>query len=443
MSDENTIDVKTKAAFEKVAGMVQDIQSELTAANAERKSVDVVTTDKITKLGEAAASALADLNEVKQKSAAEEQARNVLEERLNAVEMAGTKSSDGNEVRDDPEYKQALSLYLKKGIELPAEVMNGQYGGMATKMAWGVDDDKIDMIKKDLIAGSGADGGYFITADRAATMSKRIFETSSLRPLANIVTTTSDVWEQVLDDGEADSGWVGEVQARPDTNTPQIGLIQIPVHELYAQPLATQKMLDDAGFNIEAWLSNKVDSKLGRDENTAFVVGDGSQKPKGFMSYPAWSVAGTYQRDAVEQISSGAATTFTADGLIEVQNSLIEGYQARATWGMKRSSFTDIAQIKQTNGTYLINPNIIAQGADKVLLGKPITFMDDMAAVAGNALAAVYADFSEFYTIVDRFGIRVLRDPYTSKPYVKFYTTKRVGGAVTNYEAGKIVKLAV
>jgi HK97 family phage major capsid protein len=256
------------------------------------------------------------------------------------------------------------------------------------------------------------------------------------------MSTTSDVMEILLDDDEADCGWVGEVDDRDDTDSPQIGLIKIPIHEMYAQPKATQKMLDDAGLDLEGWLSRKVEMRLGRKENTAFVVGDGSQKPKGFLSYDAWSSAGVYQRNAVEQIITDAASTIAGDDLIELQNSLIEDYQAGATWGMKRATWFLIATLKtSTGGDYLLNPRVIAEGAEKILLGNGVTFMNDMPVKADNALPIVYADFKEFYTVVDRFGIRILRDPYTAKPYVRFYTTKRVGGAVTNYEAGKILKV--
>jgi len=200
-------------------------------------------------------------------------------------------------------------------------------------------------------------------------------------------------------------------------------------------------MLDDAGFDIESWLTKKVTEKLSRVENTAFVSGTGVNSPKGVLGYTKWTTNGTYERNKIEQVISGTDGEFTADGLIDTQNALKEDYQGNASWLIKRASFGSIIKLKNGQGEYLINPFLLAQGGDKVLLGKPVVFANDVAAVATDALCAVYGDFKQGYTIVDRFGFRVIRDEFTSKPYVKFYTTKRVGGACTNYEALKINKL--
>jgi len=190
-------------------------------------------------------------------------------------------------------------------------------------------------------------------------------------------------------------------------------------------------------------LAGKTDDILTRTENTAFVTGDGAQKPKGFMAYAAWTTNGTYERNKLEQINSGTSAVIKADGLIELQNSLKEVYQAGAIFLMKRSTFGAVAKLKNGNGDYLLNSMMLPQGATTTLLGKPVVFADDIAAASANSLSIAYGNFGVGYTIADRMGIRVLRDPYTSKPYIKFYTTKRVGGAVTNYEAIKIQKLAV
>jgi HK97 family phage major capsid protein len=298
------------------------------------------------------------------------------------------------------------------------------------------------LAKKDLLAGSAPDGGFFLSNDRSSRVSMRVFETSPVRSVATVETTTADVWEVLIDDDEPASGWVGEVQDRPKTDSAQVALIKIPIHEQYAMPQATQKILDDAGFDIAGWHQRKVADKFSRLENTAFVSGDGSAKPKGFLSYSAWAAAGTYQRDAVEQVTTAASGTIAGDDLIGLQGSLIENYQPGAAWMMRRATFfNSIMTLADTAGQYLLNPLMIAQGADLQLLGKPVVLAADMPAVAANALSVCYANWREFYTVVDRLGIRILRDPLTSKPYVKFYTTKRVGGAVTNYEAGKILKI--
>ena len=160
------------------------------------------------------------------------------------------------------------------------------------------------------------------------------------------------------------------------------------------------------------------------------------------MSHAAWAVNGTYERNKIEQIVSGTSAVVKADGLISLQNALLEAYQPNAKFLMKRATFGAVSKLKDGTGAYLLNPMMLPQGATMVLLGKPVIFADDIAAIAANSLSIAYGDFQKAYTIVDRMGIRVLRDPYTTKPFIKFYTTKRVGGAVTNYQALKIQKLA-
>ncbi|QDP65960.1 MAG: putative major capsid protein [Prokaryotic dsDNA virus sp.] len=419
-------------------GIYDSVTAFQSALDEVKGKVDGLDNEKLEKMAKDAADGI---DAVNKERAEEKAAAKELEQKVAFLEGKIARG-DAGEDAGDPEFKHAVARYLRKGVLVDEEHVERAYKAYAEKNLFGADDREVDRQVKDMVAASGPDGGYFVTTDRSNQISERIFETSPLRQVANVVTTTSDVYELILDDDESDSGWVGEVQSRPDTNTPQVGLIKIPVHEVYAQPRATQKMLDDAGFDIEGWLSRKVSSQIGRKENTSFVAGDGSQKPKGFLSYAAWSSAGVYERNAVEQITSGTSGDFDADDIIELGNSLIEDYQANATFGMKRATFTDVMQLKSSDGAYLLDPRILMEGGTKMLLGKDVVFMEDMPVKASNALAMVVADFEEFYTVVDRLGIRVLRDPYTAKPYVRYYTTKRVGGAVTNYEAGKILKIA-
>jgi HK97 family phage major capsid protein len=403
------------------------------------KKYDAVDVDSLKKASDAAVKNLEAIQEIKQQIAAMDH-----KERLDQIELLIAKSSDNSiSDADKKEFKQAITKYFRRGIPLSDEMVEKVCDMQANMEFIGAEDHQTDSYKKDLVVGSGPDGGYWVLPDRSSDVSTRIFETSPIRQVANIVTTSSDMWEIPLDDDEFSSGWVGEVETRSDTNTSEIGLVKIPVHEGYAQPRATQKMLDDAGFDIESWLIGKVTRKLGRQENTAFVTGDGSKKPKGYLDYAAWASAGVYERNKVEQITATgtAGALDEADDLITLQNSLLEDYQGTAIFGMRRATFTSVMQLKDSQGQYLLEPSIIKGGTDKILLGKPVIFMSDMPAVAANALAVVYAAFDEFYTIVDRLGMRVLRDPYTAKPYVRFYTIKRVGGAVTNFQAGKILKI--
>jgi len=403
--------------------------------------IDTIVQDSIKQAAEQSAKAAEEMQELKLKFESAEKTGEHLEKML--ARIGGT--AGGDEVKEfSAKAGEQMARYLRKGTRLDDDVVKGVVELQLKDGMFGVDDYVRENEIKTLIAGNNPQGGYFIRPERSSTMIQRIFETSPLRSIANIETTSSDVLEFLIDDDEATSGgWVGETSSRGETDTPDIGLLTIPVHEQFAQPKATQKMLDDAGFDIEGWLSRKVTNKMSRTENTSFVSGDGSQKAKGFLTLPAWAVNGTYERNAIEQINSGSAAAFTGDGVKKLQNALIEAYQPGANWGIKRASWEQIITLKDGNGAYLLDPRSFKTGDDLVLLGKPVIFMDDMPAIGANALAMVYGDFGVGYTIVDRIGFRVIRDELTAKPFIKFYTTKRTGGAPTSYEALKLQKLAV
>lgn len=415
------------------------------AANrAEKKSgeQDPAMIESIQKASEAAAKAAEDVSEIKTSMAAHDKTVEFVEKAINR--MAANDPRMGGRSEIEQKAAEATARYLRTGEAFPVDVAEAVVKSLIGNSMYGISEDRRTMYEKNMIAGIGPTGGYFIRPERSATMIQRIFETSPLRSVANIETTSSDVLEFIIDDDEATSGgWVGETSPRGNTDTPNIGLLTIPVHEQFAQPLITQKMLDDAGFDIESWLSGKVTRKMTRVENTAFIVGDGDQKPKGILSYKAWTTADTYERNAIEQINSGAAGAFTGDGIKKLKNSVKEEYQAPAVFGIKRESFEDIITLKDGEGRYLLDQDSFKNGDTMVLLGKPVIFMHDIPqSGTADALALVYGDFGTGYTIVDRMGFRVIRDELTLKPYIKFYTTKRVGGAATNYESFKIQKLA-
>jgi len=296
---------------------------------------------------------------------------------------------------------------------------------------------------------SDPDGGYLVLPTYDSIRKTREFETSPMRQLASIMTINSDRLVIPVDYDEASASRVGERGSRTDTDTPQIGQIEIPVHEMYAQQKVTQKLIDDIGMNIESWLSSKVADKFIRTENTEFVSGTTALEAQGFLTYSAWttnttaSQVGIFEHGKIEQVNSTSAGAFTADGLLLIQNSLLEVYQANAHWMTKRHSFGQIMKLKDGEGNYLFNRALdMRVGKPFDLLGAPVLFANDMPTIASNALALAYGDFRAGYQIVDRKGVTLLRDPYTSKPYVIFYYTKRSGGAVVNFEAIKIQKLA-
>lgn len=320
-------------------------------------------------------------------------------------------------VIDDPaaaEHKAAFRTYLRKG-----------------------DDSGLARIEtKTLSVESDPEGGYMVTPEMSATIVATVFESSPVRTVAAVEAIGSDSLELLVDKAEAGAGWVAETEARPETTTPDLAKIVIPVHEVYAEPRATQKLIDDASIDVEAWLAGKVADKFARMEATAFIAGTGVGQPRGILTYPAGTAWGQ-----IEQVNSGTSAVIVADKLIDLQHALKETYDANAVWLVNRAAMGDIRKLKDTTNQYLWQPGLQIGGVD-TLLGRPIHTAADMPAPAANSLSVAYGDFQRGYQIVDRIGIRVLRDPFTAKPYVKFYTTKRVGGDVVNFEAIKLQKLA-
>ena len=296
-------------------------------------------------------------------------------------------------------------------------------------------------IQKAGLVGSNPDGGYVAPIDVVREIMRRMFESSPVRAVANVLATSSEAVQIILDDEEADAGWVGEVDTRDDTEQPGLGEVIIPAHEMFAQPPLSQKVIDDAAINLESWLQDKVARRFARLEATGFVIGDGVKKPRGFLDYGEWANSEQYERDALATIQTATANTLDADDLINTQGLQLEDWQPDSVWMMHRQIWTEVLKLKDGFGQYLINPQLLFTGSQLQLLGKPVFFAGDMPnALTDNAKIIAYGDFSEGYTIIDRIGIRVLRDPYTKKGFVRFYTTRRVGGAVTNYQTIKILK---
>ena len=286
------------------------------------------------------------------------------------------------------------------------------------------------------------DGGYVVMPEMADFVAGRVFETSPLRTVARVIQGSSKSIEVMIDDDEAAATWVGEGASGGETNTPQIGLMEIPAHKIEADPRMTVEMTQDPAINMETWLQQKVASKFSRTENTAFVAGNGVSKPKGILAYDAWASAGVYERNKLEQVNLGATSTLTSDGFISLQGSLKEEYQGNAVWLMKRATYFDALKLKG-NDQYFFGQTLLKDGVQSpTLLGKRVIFCDDMQAIGANNLAVAYGDFGVGYTVYDRIGLTVLRDPYTAKGFITYYTTKRTGGAVTNYDSIKIGKVA-
>lgn len=295
---------------------------------------------------------------------------------------------------------------------------------------------------------TGDSGGFLIPDVVRAGIQERLRRSSPVRQVASAVSISGMNYQVLVERGDAGYEWAGEKSTRSETDTPTVNRITITAHELSALPKASQRLLDDIGFDLEGWLTGKVQDRFARAEAAAFVSGNGVDKPKGFLSYATATTAD--ETRAVETlqyrgtgVSGGWASTAPADVLVKTFYDLQGAYQANASWMMKNSTMADVAVMKDGDGAYLLREILNADGTlVRTIMGRPAYVADDMPAVAANALAVAVGDFAAGYTIVDGNGMTVLRDPFTAKPHVLFYVTKRVGGGVTDFDAIKLIKFA-
>lgn len=336
---------------------------------------------------------------------------------------------------------QARDFSLIVGQEVSAEDVGKYANGLDTYLRVGADNVRMREVRNLMEVGSDPAGGYFVTPDMNGRIVKKIFETSPARQLFSIVSIGTDAIEGMYDRDDLDTGWVGEKQPRPETGTPEVGKWRIDVNEQYAQPKVTQKLLDDSSFDVEGWLSGKVADKFSRNENTATFTGNTPNMPRGLLTY---QTAATRDADRAwkvwEHIASGSNTGITDSAfLIDLVFRLKVAYRNNAGWLMNRKTLAEVRKLKDGQGNYLWQPDFTSMRAGS-LLGFGITEAEDMPDIAANALSIGFGDFKSAYQIVDRAGIRVLRDPLTEKGYVKYYTTKRMGGDALDFEAAKFMK---
>ncbi|QQR69850.1 MAG: phage major capsid protein [Alphaproteobacteria bacterium] len=321
-------------------------------------------------------------------------------------------------------HKQAFLSYLTKGNE--ADLAQWQSKAMSVN--------------------SDADGGYLAPPELAERVVSRQFDTTPMRQLATVMTVNAEAVEMLRDTDEAEALWVSELATRADTNQPSLARIRIPAYELHAQPKATQKLLDDAAIQVEDWLVAKIADRFARRENAAFIGGDGVTQPRGITNY-ATAATGDSTRawGTLEHVTTGVngdfAASAPADKLIELMHKLKAGYLPKAAWLAPRSVAEKIRKMKDQQNSYLWQPALQA-GVPPTLLGYPFHLAEDMPTLATNSLSLAFGNFAQGYTIVDRSGISVLRDPFTAAPFVKFRCRKRVGGDVVNFEAIKLMKFS-
>lgn len=299
--------------------------------------------------------------------------------------------------------------------------------------------------EKALSVGSDPDGGYLVPAEVEREVMTSLKEVSPIRAVATIREVSGASFKKPFSVSGPGTGWVGESVARPETSSPTLAELTFPTMELYAMPAATASLLDDAAVDVDEWLAEEIRLAFAEQEGTAFVTGDGVNKPKGFLAYPKVANA-SWSWGNLGYVATGAAGAFAAsdpaDSLIDLVYTLKAGYRANARFAINRATQAELRKIKDGDGNYLWQPGE-ALGQAPTLMHFPIIESEDMPDIATDAAAIAFGDFKRGYLIVDRVGLRVLRDPYSAKPYVLFYTTKRVGGGVQDFDAIKLMKFGV
>ncbi|MCC2601700.1 phage major capsid protein [Sphingopyxis yananensis] len=316
---------------------------------------------------------------------------------------------------------QFVERYLRRGVESGVEM-------------------------KALEAVTGGDGGYAVPREIDGEIAATLRSLSPIRAISQVVQTGSSGYRKLLAHGATGASWVGEAGARPETATRDFAEIIPSFGELYANPAATQLMLDDAMFNIEHWLAEEIGREFAVAEGAAFVNGNGTNKPKGFLTYGVSALADAARTfGELQFVISGAAGGFASsspeDKLIELVHALRPPYRQGACWVMNSDTLARIRKFKTSDGQFIWQPGLV-EGQAATLLGYPVVEAEDMPAVAANSLSIAFGNFRSGYLIADRGETRILRDPFSNKPYVHFYATKRVGGGVVDSNAIKLMKFA-
>lgn len=321
------------------------------------------------------------------------------------------------------EHKQAFESYVRKG----------ETQGL------------FEIEAKSMSVGTNADGGYLVPSETETEIGRLLTAASPIRAIAAVRQVSTAVYKKPFAITGAATGWVGETAARPETTSPTLAELQFPAMELYAMPAATQSLLDDAAVNLDQWIAEEVQSAFAVQESTAFVTGNGTNKPKGFLAYTNVDDA-SWSWGNIGYVATGVSGAFPAsnpsDKLIDFIYTLKSGYRQNARFVMNRKTQSAIRKFKDVDGNYIWQPAATADGQAS-LMNFAIAESEDMPDIAADAYALAFGDFNSGYLVVDRVGVRVLRDPYSAKPYVLFYTTKRVGGGVQNFEAIKLMKFGV
>ncbi len=372
-----------------------------------KASADALLEEKVARIDQAVAQAQARMDRV------------LSESRRPVLEADGPSTASRSPSPFHGEEKSAWDGYMKSGASHGLELKAG-------------------------LSSASNSAGYVVPPETERAIERRLMAGSPMREIATVRTVGSGVFRKPVSTAGVQAGWVAETAARPETDPATLALLEFSSADLYACPAATQSLLDDALIDLDEWLAAEVEDAFAAQETAAFVSGDGVNKPKGFLAY-ANAAEGTQTWGQIGTVASGAAGGFAtanpADKLIDLIYAPKAQYRPNGRFVMNRRTVSAVRKFKDADGNYVWSP-ATRPGETASLLGYPVTEIETMPDIGANSLSIAFGDFARGYLIVDRAGVRVLRDPYSAKPYVLFYTTKRVGGGVQNFDAIKLMKFA-
>ena len=356
------------------------------------------------------------------------------------VETLNGKLSELESLKSDLEA-ELLALKRPGGPQQQSKVATEHKTAFMQFMRKGDDDGLRDLERKALQVGTDEDGGYAVPEELDRSILTLLKDEVVMRQEATVMTIGGSEYKKLVNVGGTASGWVGETDARPATDASKLKLIEPFMGEIYGNPQATQKMLDDVFFNAENWINSELAAEFSEQEEIAFTTGNGTKKPKGFLAY-ASSIDDDKTRafGTLQHILSGSAAAVTADAIIQLVYTLRKSHRNGAKFMMNNNSLFKIRVLKDSEGNYLWRPGL-ELNQPSTLVGYGIAENEQMPDIAADAKAIAFGNFKRGYIIVDRIGTRVLRDPYTNKPYVGFYTTKRTGGMLADSQAIKLLQI--
>ncbi|MFG6563807.1 phage major capsid protein [Sulfitobacter sp. 1A13421] len=346
------------------------------------------------------------------------------EERIAMMDRKMTlpaRSPLGGAIDHDAPHKKAFDAYLRNGDD------DGLRG--------------LELDGKSMSTAVNSDGGYLVDPQTADRVQSVLNAGASIRAIASVVQVEATSYDVLVDHADVGAGWATESGAQAETDTPQIDRITVPLHELSALPKASQRLLDDSAFDIEGWLAGRIADKFARAEAAAFVSGDGIDKPTGFLSHPAVN-NDVWTWGNLGYVPSGTNANPEADAIIELVYALGAAYRKNAVFVMNSKTTAKVRKLKDTDGRFLWSDGLAA-GEPARLMGYPVLVAEDMPDPATDAMAIAFGDFSAGYTVAERPDLRILRDPFSAKPHVLFYATKRVGGDVSDFAAIKLMKFGL